>query len=159
MVELPFAIVDNVDEARPSAPVVPSVGMEILAGKHVLLCEDNELNTEIAKTLMEAKGMIVTCASNGQEGVEAFKTSPLNSFDCIIMDIRMPVMDGYEATRQIRALDRADAKKIPILAMTADAYEEDVRHCLDEGMNAHIAKPIDPAALFTTLAQWLMRNN
>lgn len=122
-----------------------------LAGKKVLLCEDNYLNTEIARTLLEKKGLEVVCSPDGKVGLETFEGSAIGEFAAILMDIRMPKMDGYETTRAIRALAREDAKNIPIIAMTADAYAEDVAKCLATGMNAHIPKPIDPENLFETL--------
>jgi signal transduction histidine kinase/ActR/RegA family two-component response regulator len=122
------------------------------AGKHVLLCEDHPLNQEIAKALLEEKQMLVSVSEDGSSGVEMFRSSSPNYYDIVLMDIRMPVMDGLEATRQIRTLDRTDAKTVPIIAMTADAFDDDVQKCLDAGMNGHIAKPIDPEMLFAVLA-------
>jgi len=124
-----------------------------LSGRHVLLCEDHPLNQEIAAALLSGKGLLVTAAEDGRKGVEAFGTSPPGFFDAILMDIRMPVMDGYGATRAIRSMDRSDAKTVPIIAMTADAFADDVRKCMEAGMNGHVAKPIDPAVLFQTLAE------
>ena len=114
-----------------------------LSGKSVLLVEDNELNLEIAKMLLEDEKMVVTTAGNGKEAVDIVYKSVPGSFDFIFMDIMMPVMDGLEATRQIRTLNRKDTKEIPIIAMTANAFQDDIRECIDAGMNAHIAKPID----------------
>jgi signal transduction histidine kinase/AmiR/NasT family two-component response regulator len=133
---------------------VPTSGPDYsgLAGRHVLLCEDHPLNQEIARALLTGKKMFVQIAEDGQKGAEAFAASPAGYFDCILMDIRMPVMDGYEAARAIRALDRPDAKTVPILAMTADAFADDVQKCLDAGMNGHISKPIEPDVLFGTLS-------
>ena len=122
-----------------------------LAGKHILLCEDHPLNQEIAEALLEEKGMRTVVAENGRLGVARFRESPAGFFSAVLMDIRMPVMDGYQAAKAIRALARPDAKTVPILAMTADAFEEDVQKCLDAGMNGHVAKPIDPAALYAAL--------
>jgi len=124
---------------------------ESLDGRHILLCEDHPLNREIATALLEEKKAIVSIAENGKKGVEIFGKSPEGYFDAILMDIRMPVMDGYEATKAIRAMDRADAETVPVIAMTADAFTEDIQKCLDMGMNAHIAKPIDPVKLFRTI--------
>ncbi len=124
-----------------------------LAGKHVLLCEDHPLNQEIAKALLVEKGMLVEIAENGQNGLDMFKKSVPNHYSIVLMDIRMPVMDGYEATRAIRALPRPDAASVPVVAMTADAFAEDVQKCLANGMNAHIMKPIDPAIMFRTILQ------
>lgn len=124
-----------------------------ISGRHILLVEDNELNREIAVTILRERGKAkVDCAADGREGVERFKASKPGYYDAIIMDIRMPIMGGIEASRTIRALDRPDAKTIPLIAMTADAFAEDVRDCLDAGMNAHVAKPINPELLFQTLA-------
>lgn len=128
----------------------------ILSGKHVLLCEDHPLNQEIAKALLEEKGMIVFIAENGQEGVNAYLTAPISFYDVVLMDIRMPIMDGFSAVRTIRSIDRPDAKDIPIIAMTADAFEEDIKKCAESGMNGYIAKPIEPAKLYSTIEQALM---
>ena len=114
-----------------------------LSGKSVLLVEDNELNLEIAKMLLEDEKMVVTTAGNGKEAVDIVSKSVPGSFDFIFMDIMMSVMDGLEAARQIRTLNRKDTKEIPIIAMTANAFQDDIRECIDAGMNAHIAKPID----------------
>jgi signal transduction histidine kinase len=126
-----------------------------LRGKHVLLCEDHPLNQEIATALLEKMGLKVELAENGQTGLYMFRRSNIGFYDAILMDIRMPVMGGYEASRAIRALPRADAKTVPIIAMTADAFAEDVQKCFDAGMNAHIAKPIDPGKLLSELSSLL----
>ena len=112
-------------------------------GKRVLLAEDNELNWEIAESLLSDLGLELDWAENGQLCVDMFQQAPEGTYDVILMDIRMPVMTGYEAAKTIRGLKRPDAKEIPIIAMTADAFAEDIQRCLDCGMNAHIAKPID----------------
>ena len=114
------------------------------AGRRVLLAEDNDLNWEIASELLsEELGLELDWAENGRLCLEKFQQSEAGYYDAILMDLRMPVMTGYEATEAIRALDRVDAKVIPIIAMTADAFAEDIKKCLDCGMNAHVAKPID----------------
>ena len=128
-----------------------STGEADLFGKHILLCEDHPLNQEIAKAMLEEKQLVVELAGDGQAGVRAFVNSSISYFDCILMDIHMPIMDGYEAAGAIRALDRPDAKTVPIIAMTADAFSEDIQHCLDAGMNGHVAKPIDPVTLYGAL--------
>lgn len=156
-VRLRFALATE----TPTAPIAASEGSPpscSLANLHVLMCEDNAINCEIATKLLEQEGMIVDAATNGEEGIERFAQSPVGSYDCILMDIRMPRMDGLAATRALRALDRSDAKTVPIIAMTADAFAEDVRKCLDAGMNAHVAKPIDPDALFKALRMALAAN-
>jgi CheY-like chemotaxis protein len=130
-----------------------------LAGKHILLCEDHPLNQEIAEALLNENGMTVVTAENGLVGKEKFSRSTPGYFSAILMDIRMPVMDGYEATREIRKLERPDAKTVPIIAMTADAFADDVQHCLDAGMNGHIAKPIDPTLLCRTLSELIAKQN
>lgn len=126
-----------------------------LQGRKVLLCEDNALNREIALALLQAKGMDVVCAENGQVGVSTFEESAKNEYDVVLMDVRMPVMDGIEATKAIRRLERPDAKTVPIIAMTADAFAEDVQRCLDAGMDGHMAKPIEPDNLYQTLQKAL----
>ena len=114
-----------------------------LAGRRVLLAEDNDLNWEIAEELLSAEGLELDWAENGRICLDKFANSQIGHYDAILMDLRMPVMTGYEATEAIRKLDRPDAATIPIIAMTADAFAEDVRKCMEAGMNAHVAKPID----------------
>lgn len=114
-----------------------------IEGCRLLLVEDNDLNAEIAATLLEGDGAYVSIAGDGAQALEAFAKSPAGTFDAILMDVMMPKMDGLAATRAIRALDRPDAARIPIIAMTGNAFQEDVQECLDAGMNAHLAKPID----------------
>ncbi len=116
-----------------------------LQGRRLLLVEDNDLNAEIAATLLENDGACVSIAGDGAQSLEAFAKSPVGTFDVILMDVVMPKMDGLAATRAIRALDRPDAASIPIIAMTGNAFQEDVQECLEAGMNAHLAKPIDVA--------------
>ena len=126
-----------------------------LTGVRVLLAEDNELNWEIASELLSAQGFVLDWAENGQKCVELFQAAPPGTYDLILMDLRMPVMNGYEATRAIRAMDRPDAKDIPIIAMTADAFSEDIHRCLECGMDAHIAKPLDMRELLRLLQKYL----
>ncbi len=125
-----------------------------LKGMKALLVEDIELNLEIARSILEEEGAVITPAMNGQEAVEAFSDNPPGTFDVIIMDIMMPVMDGITATKTIRALEREDAAVIPIIAMTANAYEEDIRSTREAGMDAHLSKPIDVNVLFKTLSHF-----
>lgn len=129
----------------------------LLKKKKILLTEDHPLNAEIAKKLLEKMECIVTWAQDGLEAVKVFEESDLNEFDVILMDIRMPNMDGIEATKTIRSLEREDAQTIPIIAMTANAYEEDVKKSLDAGMNAHIAKPINPTIMIDTIVDCMKR--
>jgi len=124
-------------------------------GHKVLLAEDNELNREIATELLALVNMEVDTAEDGEKAVEMFNSTPEGTYDVILMDVQMPVMDGYQATKVIRGLDRKDAKNIPIYAMTANAFTEDVSAALAVGMNGHIAKPIDTQILYNTLAKEL----
>ena len=124
-----------------------------LSGIHILLCEDHPLNQKIAKAILEEKNAIVTIAENGQEGIEKFQQSNVGYYDIVLMDLRMPVLDGYGATKEIRKLDRVDAKSIPIIAMTADAFSDDVKRCYEVGMNGHIAKPVDPKKMLQTVLE------
>lgn len=127
----------------------------LLKGKRVLLAEDNDLNREIAVDLLEMTGAKVDCARDGKEAVDYFMTGRGRECDAILMDIQMPIMDGYQATRIIRASNRSNALEIPIIAMTADAFQEDVAAALEAGMNAHIAKPFDTEVLYKTLSDVL----
>lgn len=131
-----FAETDNEIETQLSEKEID------LTGRKILLAEDNDLNWEIAEALLTERGLELEWAENGQICVDKFKRSPVGFYDAVLMDIRMPVMTGHEAAREIRALDREDAD-IPIIAMTADAFEEDIKRCMESGMNAHVAKPID----------------
>lgn len=123
-----------------------------LRGKQILVCEDHPLNTQIAKKVLMNMGMKVDTAENGQVGVNRFQESAIGFYDAVLMDIRMPVMNGIEAARAIRALDRDDALAVPIVAMTANAFAEDMAETKAAGMNEHLAKPIDPPLLYKTLA-------
>lgn len=127
--------------------------VDFFLGKRILLVEDHPLNTVVARRLLEKQKMEVVHAENGQEALDFFVTSEVGAYDAILMDVRMPVMDGIEATQKIRALEREDAKTIPIIAMTANAFDEDKKHTYEAGMNAHLAKPIEPRMLYDTLAQ------
>jgi signal transduction histidine kinase/PAS domain-containing protein/ActR/RegA family two-component response regulator len=147
--DLPLASAEQKEE-KYSPTVTTS-----LAGRHILLVEDQPINTEIAKKLLEKRGMIVSCAANGQEGVSQFQTAGEHAFDAVLMDIRMPVMDGLAATRAIRALPRPDAATVPIIAMTANAFYEDVCATQEAGMNGHLSKPVDPQLLLQTLEKWI----
>ncbi len=126
-----------------------------LTGIKVLLVEDNELNREIARVILKEKGAAVTEVSNGKEAVEHFSETPVGTYDIILMDVMMPVMDGLEATRLIRAMDRADAKEIPIFAMTANAFHEDVEKSKAAGVNAHLSKPLDYEKLMRQIKKYL----
>jgi len=123
------------------------------SGKRILICEDNHLNSMIAVKLLEKAGCVVDTAENGQFGIDRFNRSLPGFYSAILMDIRMPELDGLEAARAIRALDRPDAKDVPIIAMSANAFAEDMQKSMDAGMNAHMSKPIDPQKLYELLAQ------
>nr|MCR5715978.1 response regulator [Lachnospiraceae bacterium] len=125
----------------------------ILQGTRVLLCEDSDLNVEIAKRLLAKMGVTMDRAANGKEGLELFLSSEPGTYQAILMDVHMPVMGGLEATELIRSSSHLQATDIPIIAMTADAYEEDVKKCLIAGMNAHLAKPIAREKLYETLVR------
>ena len=117
------------------------------SGRHVLLVEDVELNQEIAVEMLSITGVQVEVADNGAEAVKKFEASPEGYFDLIFMDIQMPVMNGYDATKRIRQLSRSDAESVWIVAMTANAFVEDIRLSREAGMNEHCSKPIDPERL------------
>jgi len=126
-----------------------------LQDKRILLFEDNALNSEIVVRLLERRGVKVTVATNGKIGLEIFEKSDLDYFSAIIMDVRMPVMGGLEATKALRALERRDAKTIPIIAMSANAYPDDIANAHAAGMNDYLTKPVVPGVMFRTLAMWL----
>ena len=125
-----------------------------LQGIKVLLVEDNEINLYMAKIILEEAGCAVSTAENGKEAVDMFAESPVETFDVILMDVRMPVMDGVEAAKAIRKSEQEDDRKIPIIAMTADAFAEERKRTADAGMNAHLTKPIDPVKLYETLMEY-----
>ena len=154
-----FHVVLDLDRAAAPAAPEPAGGAETagdveLKGKRVLLAEDNELNWEVARELLSVLELDLDWAENGEICLRKFRESPAGYYGAIIMDVRMPVMDGYETTAAIRALDRADAD-IPIIAMTADAFSEDIQRCLACGMNDHLAKPIDIQTVSRKLKKYL----
>ena len=126
-----------------------------LSGKRILLAEDIEVNARIMMKILDMKQLLAEHAENGKIAVEMFKDHPEGYYDAILMDMRMPEMDGIDATVAIRALDREDAKRIPIIAITANAFDEDVHRCLQAGMNAHLSKPVEPELIFSTLEKFL----
>ena len=147
VIRVPFKIDLDADKREESK----DVSEKSIKGMHVLLAEDNELNMEIAEFLLQNEGAEVTKAWNGQEIVELFRKSESGEFDVILMDIMMPVLNGYEAARRIRSLDREDAKKIPIIAMTANAFTEDRIRAKEAGMDEHVAKPVDAELLIKVI--------
>ena len=123
------------------------------SGRRILVAEDNKINAEIAKALLEDKHCQVVIAENGLKAMETFVSHPAHYYDAILMDVRMPQMDGLTATRSIRHWDKPDARSIPIIAMTANAFDEDVDKSKAAGMNAHLSKPIDPEIMYATLSR------
>jgi CheY-like chemotaxis protein len=126
-----------------------------LTGKRILIAEDMPVNAEIIKMILEMREIDAELAENGKIALEMFDKSAPNYYDAILMDIRMPIMDGLTATEKIRDLPREDAKTIPIIALTANAFDEDVQRSLQAGMNAHLTKPVEPEHLFQTLAEFI----
>ena len=151
-VTVPLEITDEIKEDVTNVKDLDKID---LRGKKILIAEDNELNMEISTEILEMQGVILTKARNGQEAVDIFKQSKEGTFDAILMDMQMPVLNGCDATRQIRQLPRKDAKIIPILAVTANTFAEDIVNTQKAGMNDHIAKPIDFAELQRVLSQYL----
>ena len=149
VIRLPFKINLYADKREEQK----DVSEKSIKGLHILLAEDNELNMEIAEFMLQNEGADVTKAWNGQEAVELFRNSEPGEFDVILMDIMMPVMNGYEATKMIRSLDREDAKAIPIIAMTANAFTEDRLRAKEAGMNEHISKPVDVRLLVKVICK------
>lgn len=154
VITIPFDIAPEDEVIAAETPVEES---DDINGLKLLLAEDNELNAEIATTILEDRGAKVTIAVNGKAAVDIFSANPPGTFDAILMDIMMPVMDGFAATKEIRNLARQDAKDIPIIAMTANAFEEDAQQCIAAGMNAHLSKPIQIDRAVRTIAS--MCNN
>ena len=151
VITLPFDIAEPAEEKTARKD---DAGQADIRGLRLMLVEDNDLNAEIAKILLEDAGASVTVVSDGQQAVNLFREKPAGTFDVILMDVMMPVMDGLTATKAIRALDRPDAKTVPIIAMTANAFAEDAKKCLAAGMNAHLAKPLDIGKVIATIAQY-----
>ena len=150
VITLPFEIAEKPEEIPAEMD-----GEVNIAGLHLLLAEDNELNVEIARTLLEDEGAITTIVNDGQQAVDIFSRNKPGTFDAILMDIMMPEMDGLSATKAIRALDREDAGTIPIIAMTANAFDEDEKKCMEAGMNAHLVKPLDIQKMKEAVCRYL----
>lgn len=149
-ITIPFTI-DHASQEAETASQSPVS----LSGLHVLLVEDNELNREIALYLLEKEGMEITTCENGAEAVKVFRESPLGYYDLILMDIMMPVMDGYEASRRIRSLPRRDASLIPIFAMTANAFQDDIEKSHQSGMNEHLTKPLHTKTMLSAIRKYV----
>lgn len=150
VITLPF---DLASERPAPTPEPETPARTDVRGLHLLVAEDNELNAEIAQALLTARGITVTLAPDGAEALRLFEEHPPGTFDAILMDVMMPNLDGLAATRAIRALHRPDARTIPILAMTANAFEEDAQRCLEAGMNAHLTKPLQIETLVAAIAR------
>ena len=133
---------------------VPAQAVDF-SGKYVLLAEDNRINCEIVKRLLTRRGLTVETAENGQIALNKFMMNAPRTYDLILMDVRMPYMDGLKAARMIRASGKSDAKTIPIMAMTANAYEEDIQQSMEAGMNAHLVKPVEPSELYRAVQRAL----
>lgn len=154
VITLPFEIAEKPEEIPAEMD-----GEVNIAGLHLLLAEDNKLNAEIARTLLEDEGAITTIVNDGQQAVDIFSRNKPGTFDAILMDIMMPEMDGLSATKAIRALDREDAGTIPIIAMTANAFDEDEKKCMEAGMNAHLVKPLDIQKMKEAVCRYLNKQN
>ena len=151
VITLPFEIAESLQEEEKKEK---TEGRGDIKGLHLLLAEDNELNAEIAQTLLEDEGAVITVVHDGQQAIDLFEGHPKGTFDAILMDVMMPVIDGLSATRKIRALSREDARTIPIIAMTANAFDEDIRRCMESGMTAHLSKPLQMEIVVATIARY-----
>lgn len=149
VVEIPLDINKNISPEKNEEKVLDN-----LSGIKILLVEDNEINAEIAKYILNSAGADIELAKDGKEAVEAFYASKEYYYDLILMDVMMPVMNGYEATKQIRSLDRKDAKEVPIIAMTANAFTKDKQDAIEAGMNEHVAKPLDIKLLLRVISRY-----
>jgi CheY-like chemotaxis protein len=136
---------------RKDIPAKKQQAKADLTGRHILVAEDMDVNAEILLMVLQMREMKADRAENGKKAVELFAAHPAGYYDAILMDMRMPEMDGLEATRAIRAMERVDAKSIPIIALTANAFDEDVQRSMQAGLNAHLSKPVQPELLFETL--------
>ena len=157
-VVVPLQVIDDEPEADEPEDANESAGTALdLTGRTLLIAEDNEINMLIATEFLKMLGATMIEARNGQEALEAFANSKLDEIDAILMDMQMPVMDGCEATRAIRALDREDAARIPIVAVTANAFAEDIAKTTEAGMNGHVAKPFTVEELTSVLGKLLLQ--
>ena len=151
---IPFEIAAK---PEPKADTSTAGDKSDISGLNLLLAEDNDLNAEIAEMLLSDQGANITIVKDGRQAIDAFINNPSGTYDAILMDVMMPVIDGIHATKSIRSLDRPDAKTIPIIAMTANAFNEDVERCIAAGMNAHIAKPLQMDKVISTIAKYCSR--
>ena len=146
------------NDGKTDSPLKAFEEMDLRAYR-CLLAEDNDLNAEIAEDILGESGLVIDRAKDGAEAVELLLQAPADHYDIILMDIQMPRMNGYDATRAIRATDRPDCKRIPIIAMTANAFAEDVQAAHTAGMNEHIAKPLDLKVLARIMTNYLLQKN
>ena len=153
VIDLPFQIASP-ESVQSTSDTISEYNIQ---GLRLLLAEDNQLNAEILETLLADRGARVITVSNGQQAVDKFYANQPGTFDAILMDVMMPVMDGLTATQTIRALNHPDAATIPIIAMTANAFQEDAQKCLDAGMNAHLAKPLQINDVVAVIARHCTR--
>ena len=156
VIESELASIREMNRTRKKA--IHEIG-DVLSGKRVLIAEDQPMNVQIISMILKKAGMVVEIAENGQEALDAFNDHPPYYYDVILMDVRMPVMDGLLATERIRQVVREDAVRIPIIAMTANAFESDIKMCIQSGMNAHLSKPIEPQRLFQVLSGWVKQTH
>ena len=148
VIEIPFEIAPP-----PACRKEAETPENDICGLHLMLAEDNDLNAEIAQVLLEDRGAKITLAGKGRQAVELFKNSPEGTFDAILMDVMMPVMDGMTASRMIRGMERPNAGTIPIIAMTANAFQEDAERCIAAGMDAHLSKPLEIRKVVSVIAR------
>ncbi len=142
------------EETKKIIQTKTAVKVPDLSGKQLLLAEDHPLNAEITMRIIKKAGGCVVWTKDGEECVETFKSSKINTYAAILMDIRMPNMDGLEAAKSIRSLEREDAENIPIIAMSANAYDEDMKKSIEAGMNEHLPKPVNPSVLYENLEKY-----
>lgn len=156
IVKIPVELAERTDTEMNTVPQREQDD-SLLKGKRILLCEDNNLNVEIAEIMLRERGILMDTAENGEMGVQKWQEAPAYYYDAILMDIQMPVMNGYEAARKIRSLTKEDAKSVPIIAMSADAFKENIRAAKDAGMDDFITKPVMPEKLFETLTRCMKK--
>lgn len=158
-IHMPLANEEQIQEIKEAKESEVQASKDTLKNVHILIAEDNEINAEIAKSMLEDMEAHVTWVNNGQKALDTFEQSALNEYDVILMDVHMPIMDGREATRNIRALNRKDAKSVLIYALSADAFIEDQRASVEAGMNGHFSKPVDFMLVKNTLIEVLKKGS
>lgn len=158
-IHMPLASEEQIQSIEDANENAVQASKDTLKNVNILIAEDNEINAEIAKSMLEDMEARVTWVNNGQKALDTFEQSALNEYDVILMDVHMPVMDGREATRNIRALNRKDAKSVLIYALSADAFIEDQRASVEAGMNGHFSKPVDFTLVKNTLVEVLKKGS